>query len=132
VRTEKQNVMNFDNFFITQNTDLNAIKSTTGSKLTKHRPRLTSMGSSRNGFSDSEKGRLGSPATNFDPTPTDQFLKVPNYGFDSSLAPRMDYILKKRSRLLERQKTKEKVNYTFGQEKDAPMPYVHSPNFIVE
>jgi hypothetical protein len=124
--------MNFDNFFITQNTDLNAIRSTTGTKPTKYRPRLASMGSSMNGFSDSEKGRFGSQATNLDPTPTSHFLKVPNYGFENSLAPRMEYILKKRTRLLERQKTKEKVNITFGQEKDAPMPYVHSPNLIVE
>jgi len=58
-------------------------------------------GNSESGKDEREGSGVGSPR------PSDQFLKVPNSNY-GGLASRMDFILRKRTRLLERQKTKEK------------------------
>lgn len=51
---------------------------------------------------------------------TKNFLEVPKQNF--GIAKRLDFILRKRTRLIERQKTKVPEMFTFGNEKEDPMP----------
>jgi hypothetical protein len=120
-------VMNFDNFFTkTQNSDLNTNRSSFVSTNTRKYSRIPSRVSSNklHKYSDvrkSERGSVMSPQ----PKPSNQFLQVPTHPYaGSSLATRMDFILRKRTRLLERQKTKEnQLNLTFKYNDDnEPLP----------
>jgi hypothetical protein len=109
-----EKVMNFENFLTkTQKTELmSSNRSSFASALSRKLSRLTSKNSYISGVNSPKIQAI---------RPNQQYLEVPqNPLLGNSLATRMDFILRKRTRLLERQKTKKNIRlqFTFGNQEE--------------